>query len=44
MHFPGTKISISEFSFGAEEHISSGIAVADFLEAIGKNNIYMSNK
>lgn len=43
-YFPGTKIALTEFTYGAANHISGGIATADFLGAAGKNGVFMTNK
>jgi hypothetical protein len=40
--YPGTKLSISEFSFGASNHISNGIATADTLGIFGKQGVYFA--
>lgn len=34
-YYPGTKLAISEYSYGAEDHISGGIAQADVLGIFG---------
>lgn len=41
--YPGTKLSISEYDFGAEDDISGGIATADALGVFGKHGLYMAN-
>ncbi|HMK38251.1 MAG TPA: T9SS type A sorting domain-containing protein, partial [Bacteroidota bacterium] len=40
---PGTKLSISEFSYGAPAHISGGIAIADVLGVFGKFGVYFAS-
>jgi hypothetical protein len=38
-HYPGTKIAITEYSWGAESHISGGIAQADVLGIFGREGV-----
>lgn len=38
-HYPGTKIAISEWNFGAGKHISGGIATADVLGIFGRQGV-----
>ena len=40
-YYPGTKLAISEYCYGAEDHISGGIATADVLGIFGKYGVYM---
>jgi hypothetical protein len=42
-YYPGTKLAVTEFSYGAPEHFSGGIATADVLGIFGKYGLYMSN-
>jgi hypothetical protein len=42
-NYPGTKLSFSEYDYGAGDHISGGIAQADVLGIFGKYGVYMSN-
>ena len=42
-YYPGTKLAITEFEYGASKHYSGGIAIADVLGIFGKENVYMSN-
>jgi len=42
-YYPGTKLAITEFSYGASEHFSGGIAMADALGIFGKYGLYMAN-
>ncbi len=42
-YYPGTKLAITEFYYGAPEHISGGVAMADVLGIFGKFDLYMSN-
>ncbi len=37
---PGLKLSVGEWNFGAEEHMSSGIATAEALGQFGVNDVY----
>lgn len=41
-YYPGTKLSFTEYSFGAENHISGGIAIADALGIFAENNVYLA--
>jgi hypothetical protein len=40
-HYPGTRLSFSEYSYGGESDISGGIAQADVLGIYGKFGVYM---
>jgi len=40
---PGTKLSVSEFSYGAPSHITGGIAIADVLGVFGKFGVYFAS-
>jgi len=40
---PGTKLGFSEYSFGADNHITGGIAQADVLGIFSKYGVYSSN-
>ncbi len=40
---PGTKLSVSEFSYGAPSHITGGIAIADVLGIFGKYGVYFGS-
>jgi hypothetical protein len=42
-YYPGTKISISEFTYGGENHISGAIAMIDALGIFGKFGIYFAS-
>lgn len=42
-HYPETKLAITEYDYGAPNHISGGIAQADVLGVFGKYGVYMSN-
>ncbi|HVW24598.1 MAG TPA: glycoside hydrolase family 44 protein [Polyangiaceae bacterium] len=39
-HYPGTKLSISEYNYGAGGDISGGIAEADVLGVFGREGLY----
>jgi len=41
-YYPGTKLSITEYDYGAANHISGGIAVADVLGIFGKYGLYIA--
>jgi mannan endo-1,4-beta-mannosidase len=41
--YPGTKLSMTEYDFGAGGHISGGIAEADVLGVFGREGVYMAN-
>ncbi len=41
--YPGTKLSMTEYDFGAGEHISGGLAQADALGAFGREGLYLAN-
>ncbi|HEY1793931.1 MAG TPA: glycoside hydrolase family 44 protein [Opitutaceae bacterium] len=40
-HYPGTKLSFTEYSYGGESDISGGIAQADVLGIFGKYGVYL---
>ena len=42
-YYPGTKLAITEYEYGAGYHISGGIALADVLGIFGKYDVYMAN-
>jgi hypothetical protein len=42
-HYPGTKIAITEYNYGAGNHISGGIAQADVLGIFGREGIFAAN-
>ena len=41
--YPGTRIGITEWSFGGDKDISGGLATADALGIFGRENIYLAN-
>ncbi len=42
-HYPGTKLSITEYEYGGGYHPSGGVALADVLGVFGKYGVYMAN-
>jgi mannan endo-1,4-beta-mannosidase len=42
-YYPGTKLAISEYSFGNENHVSGGIAQADALGVFASNGVYFAS-
>ncbi len=42
-YYPGTKLAITEFDYGGNNHISGGIATADVLGIYGKYGVYFSS-
>ncbi|MBN1765033.1 MAG: glycoside hydrolase family 44 protein [Sedimentisphaerales bacterium] len=42
-YYPGTKLSITEYCYGAGNHISGGITQVDVLGIFGKYGLYMAN-
>jgi glycosyl hydrolase family 44 len=42
-HYPGTKLSMTEYDFGAGAHISGGLAEADALGVFGREGVYLAN-
>jgi hypothetical protein len=40
LYYPGTKLSISEYNFGGENHVSGGIAQADALGIFASQGVY----
>ena len=41
-NYPGTKLAITEYSWGAEGHISGAIAQADVLGIFGREGVYLA--
>ena len=41
--YPGTRLGISEWNFGADTHINGGLAVADVLGIFGRENVYLAD-
>lgn len=42
-YYPGTKLAITEYEFGAGFHPSGGVALADVIGIFGKYGVYMAN-
>jgi mannan endo-1,4-beta-mannosidase len=42
-HYPDTKLAVTEYDYGAGDHISGGLAMADALGVFGKNGVFMSS-
>jgi hypothetical protein len=43
-YYPGTPLGITEYSWGADEHISGGIAQADVLGIFGRENLDLATR
>jgi hypothetical protein len=43
IHYPGTKLSFTEYDFGGHNHISGGIAQADVFGIFAEQGVYMGN-
>jgi phosphatidylinositol glycan class B len=41
-HYPGTKLGITEWNFGAEDDDSGGLAIADTLGIFGREDVYLA--
>ncbi len=41
--YPGTKLALTEYNFGAGNHISGGLAQADVLGVLGREGVYIAN-
>lgn len=41
--YPGTRLGITEWNFGADFHINGGLAIADVLGIYGRGNVYLAN-
>jgi hypothetical protein len=41
--YPGTKLAMTEYNFGAGDHISGGLAQADALGVFGREGLYLAN-
>ena len=42
-NYPGTRLAITEWNWGAERHISGGLAVADVLGIFGREGVDLAN-
>lgn len=43
-HYPGTRIALTEYNWGAEKHISGAIAQADILGILGREGIEFATR
>jgi phosphatidylinositol glycan class B len=41
-HYPGTELAIGEWNFGADAHLSGGLATADALGIFGRQQLHMA--
>jgi hypothetical protein len=41
--YPGTKLSLTEYDYGGNDHVSGGLAQADVLGAFGREGLYLGN-
>ncbi|MBN1845527.1 MAG: hypothetical protein JW810_07570 [Sedimentisphaerales bacterium] len=41
-YYPGTKLAVTEYSYGAADHVSGGIAQADVLGLFGRYGLYLA--
>lgn len=41
--YPGTKLSMTEYDFGAGTHISGGLAQVDLLGVLGREGVFLAN-
>ncbi len=41
--YPGTRLGITEWNFGADFHINGGLAIADALGIFGRENVYLAD-
>jgi len=41
--YPGTKLSMTEYNFGAGDHVSGGVAQADVLGIFGREGVFLAN-
>ncbi|MBI2338399.1 cellulase family glycosylhydrolase, partial [Candidatus Daviesbacteria bacterium] len=42
-YYPGTKIGITEWNWGADNHINGALALADVLGVFGREDVYLAN-
>jgi Glycoside hydrolase family 44 len=42
-HYPGTRLAITEYNYGGNQHISGGIAQADVLGIFGREGLFAAN-
>lgn len=43
-HYPGTKLGITEYNWGADTHISGALAQADVLGILGRERVDLANR
>ncbi len=43
-NYPGTRFAITEYDFGAADHVSGGIAEADALGVFGREGLYLATR
>lgn len=43
VHYPGTKLAITEYNYGAAGHISGAVAQADVLGVFGREGVFAAN-
>jgi mannan endo-1,4-beta-mannosidase len=43
-HYPGTKLAVTEYDYGAGESISGGLAQADVLGVFGRESVYIATR
>lgn len=43
VHYPGTKIAVTEYNYGGADDISGGLAQADVLGIFGREGVYAAN-
>ena len=41
--YPGTKLGLTEWNFGADDTLNGGLAIADALGIFGRENLYLAN-
>lgn len=41
-YYPGTKLAFTEYNFGGGDHISGGVAQAEFLGTLAQNGVYFA--
>ena len=42
-YYPGTKLGLTEWNWGADKTMNGGLAIADCLGVFGKENLYLAN-
>ena len=41
-HYPGTRLALTEYDYGAGSHVSGGLAQADVLGILGREGVYLA--